>query len=85
EHFMDMVASLPAMKLDKLFKNAFICEAIFRSMPPLGKKYVLNMLYIDVPVTADILEQWFLPDAFPKHVAIDRLIQLRLFIETIDR
>ncbi|GAV77919.1 Tfb2 domain-containing protein, partial [Cephalotus follicularis] len=86
KNFMDMVASLPAMKLDKLFENAFICEAILRSMPPLGKKYVLNMLYIDVPVTADILEQWLLPDAFPKHeVAIDRLIQLRLFIETIDR
>ena len=30
---MDMVASLPAMKLDKLYDNAFICEAILRSLP----------------------------------------------------
>ncbi|KAG5528154.1 hypothetical protein RHGRI_028931 [Rhododendron griersonianum] len=31
KNFMDMVASLPAMKLDKLYDNAFICEAILRS------------------------------------------------------
>lgn len=30
KNFMDMVASLPAMKLDKLYENAFICEAILR-------------------------------------------------------
>ncbi|KAK4394224.1 General transcription and DNA repair factor IIH subunit TFB2 [Sesamum angolense] len=29
-NFMDMVASLPAMKLDKLYENSFICEAILR-------------------------------------------------------
>lgn len=29
-NFMDMVASLPAMKLDLLYENAFICEAIVR-------------------------------------------------------
>ncbi|MCI33305.1 general transcription factor IIH subunit 4-like [Trifolium medium] len=30
KNFMDMVASMPAMKLDKLYENAFICEAILR-------------------------------------------------------
>lgn len=30
KNFMDMVSSLPAMKLDKLYENAFICEAILR-------------------------------------------------------
>lgn len=30
KNFMDMVASLPAMKLDKLYDNPFICEAILR-------------------------------------------------------
>lgn len=29
-NFMDMVASLPAVKLDKLYENSFICEAILR-------------------------------------------------------
>ena len=32
KNFMDMVASLPAVKLDKLYPNAFICEAILRSL-----------------------------------------------------
>lgn len=86
KNFMDMVASLPAMKLDKLYDNPFICEAILRSLPPLSKKYVLQMLYIDVPVTAKSMEEWVLADGSSKHrVAIDRLIQLRVFTETVDR
>lgn len=34
KNFMDMVASLPAIKLDMLYRNQFICEAILRSSPP---------------------------------------------------
>ncbi|KAM1766063.1 hypothetical protein TB1_005017 [Malus domestica] len=86
KNFMDMVATLPAMKLDKLYENAFVCEAILRSLPPLAKKYVLQMLSIEVPVTAKSMEEWVLPDGVSKHrVAIDRLIQLRIFTETVDR
>lgn len=44
------------------------------------------MLYIDVPVTAKSMEEWVLADGSSKHrVAIDRLIQLRVFTETVDR
>ncbi|KAL0448758.1 UNVERIFIED_CONTAM: General transcription and DNA repair factor IIH subunit TFB2 [Sesamum latifolium] len=83
---MDMVASLPAMKLDKLYENSFICEAILRSLPPLAKKYVLQLLYIDGPVTAKWLEEWVLADGNSKHrVAVDRLIQLRILTETVER
>lgn len=86
KNFMDMVASLPSMKLDKLYHNAFICEAILRSLPPLAKKYVLQMLYIDGPVTGKSMEDWVLADGFSKHrMAIDRLIQLRIFTETVER
>ncbi|KAK3009425.1 hypothetical protein RJ639_014134 [Escallonia herrerae] len=86
KNFMDMVASLPAIKLDRLYDSAFICEAILRSLPPLAKKYVLQMLYIEVPVTAKSMEEWVLVDGLSKHrVAIDRLIQLRVFTETADR
>lgn len=114
KNFMDMVASLPTMKLDKLYTNPFICQAIlrfsssciaviicfllvqllkycfvefaFRSLPPLAKKYVLEMLYIDGPVSAKMLEEWVLADGSSKHrVAVDRLIQLRIFSETVDR
>ncbi|XP_021740570.1 RNA polymerase II transcription factor B subunit 2-like [Chenopodium quinoa] len=86
KNFIDMVASLPAVKLDLLYANPFICEAILRSLPPLAKKYVLQMLYIDAPIPAKSLEEWVLPDGLSKHrVAIDRLIQLRVLSETIDR
>jgi transcription initiation factor TFIIH subunit 4 len=30
-NFMDMVAALPAAKLDMLYDSAFICEAVLRS------------------------------------------------------
>ncbi|XP_076959036.1 general transcription and DNA repair factor IIH subunit TFB2-like [Bidens hawaiensis] len=78
---------LPAMKLDRLYDNPFTCVAMLRS---LAKKYVLQMLYIDAPVAAASLQEWLLlllPDHAPssKHrVAVDRLIQLRLFTEVID-
>ncbi|KHN10014.1 General transcription factor IIH subunit 4 [Glycine soja] len=86
KNFMDMVASMPAMKLDKLYENGFICEAILRSLPPLAKKYVIQMLHIDVPVAAKLLEEWVLPGGVSKHrVAIDRLVQLRVFLEAVDR
>lgn len=44
------------------------------------------MLYIDAPVSATSMEEWVLPDGVSKYkVAVDRLIQLRVFIETADR
>ncbi|KAK9092483.1 hypothetical protein Syun_027394 [Stephania yunnanensis] len=86
KNFMDMVAALPELKLDKLYENTFICEAVLRSLPPLAKKYVLQLLFIDAPVTAKSMEEWVLADGFSKHrVAIDRLIQLRVFLETTER
>ena len=40
------------------------------------------MLYIDGAIPAKTMEEWVLPDGFTKHkVAIDRLVQLRLFSE----
>ncbi|KAG0463084.1 hypothetical protein HPP92_021560 [Vanilla planifolia] len=86
KNFMDMVAALPAMKLDKLYESTFICEAVLRYLPPLAKKYALQMLFIESPVTAKSMEEWVLPEAFSKHrVAIDRLLQLRVFLEIGDR
>ncbi|KAJ4912458.1 transcription factor-related [Raphanus sativus] len=84
KNFMDMVASLTAIKLDKLYNNVFICEAILRSLPPLAKKYVLQFLFTDEPVPAKDIKEWVLADGVSKHgVAIDRLIQLRIFTETV--
>uniref|UniRef100_A0A0E0KWW7 RNA polymerase II transcription factor B subunit 2 n=1 Tax=Oryza punctata TaxID=4537 RepID=A0A0E0KWW7_ORYPU len=81
-NFMDMVAALPAAKLDMLYDSAFICEAVLRSLPPLAKKYALQMLYVSAPVAAAAMEEWVLDEYAAKHrVAIDRLLQLRVFVE----
>lgn len=59
---------------------------IFRSLPPLAKKYVLQMVYLVGPMTAKLMEEWVLADGLSKHrVAIDRLLQLRVLLEVIDR
>ncbi|PWZ37555.1 hypothetical protein Zm00014a_043221 [Zea mays] len=85
-NFMDMVAALPAGKLDMLYDSAFICEAVLRSLPPLAKKYALQMLYVLAPVTAAAMEEWVLDEYAAKHkVAIDKLLQLRVFVEVRDR
>ncbi|XP_073011908.1 general transcription and DNA repair factor IIH subunit TFB2 isoform X2 [Typha latifolia] len=86
KNFMDMVAALPAMKLDKLYDSSFICEAVLRSLPPLAKKYALQLLFIDSPVGAKSMEEWVLADGLSKHkVAIDKLLQLRVILEVNDR
>ncbi|KAK1296531.1 hypothetical protein QJS10_CPB15g00891 [Acorus calamus] len=58
---------------------------IARSLPPLAKKYALQLLFIDSPISAKTMEGWVLTNGISKHrVAIDRLMQLRVFLEEID-
>lgn len=60
--------------------------SIHRSLPPLAKKYVLQMMYIVDAITAKLMEEWVPAEGMSKHrVAIDKLVQLRLFTETVDR
>ena len=74
------------VSLFSLFSFSMDTIQHFRSLSPLAKKYVLQMLYIDVPVTAKSMEEWVLPDGSSKHkVAIDRLVQLRVFTEIVDK
>jgi transcription initiation factor TFIIH subunit 4 len=57
-----------------------------RSLPPLAKKYVLQMLYVLAPVAAAALQEWVRDEYAAKHkVSIDRLLQLRVFVEVRDR
>ncbi|KAK4745465.1 hypothetical protein SAY87_011777 [Trapa incisa] len=44
------------------------------------------MCYIEEPITSKSLEEWLLPDGSSKHkVAIDKLLQLRIFLESFDK
>ncbi|KAH9611285.1 hypothetical protein KSS87_017198 [Heliosperma pusillum] len=59
KNFMDMVASLPAVKLDTLYANPFICEAILSGSLP-RKPMPLNT--VPLPSVEELekyaLEQW---------------------------
>uniref|UniRef100_K3ZFQ9 RNA polymerase II transcription factor B subunit 2 n=1 Tax=Setaria italica TaxID=4555 RepID=K3ZFQ9_SETIT len=60
--------------------------SVRRSLPPLAKKYALQMLYVLAPLTAAAMEEWVLDEYASKHrVAIDKLLQLRVFVEVRDR
>ncbi|QCD99326.1 transcription initiation factor TFIIH subunit 4 [Vigna unguiculata] len=77
------------LAIDVLLKPNRVYEILgycgIRSLLPLVKKYIMQMLQIDVPVAAKLLEEWVLPDRVSKHrVAINRLIKLRVFLEVID-
>lgn len=79
--FMGMVANLPAAKVDTLYESHWTCQAVFRSLPPLAKMYVLRLLYLEVAVVGKLMEEWILPDYHAKHrVAMDRLEQLRVLL-----
>eukprot|EP00250_Pteridium_aquilinum_P011836 c20340_g1_i1 orf=78-1457(+) len=81
QDFMGMVANLPAVNVDNLYESHWTCQAVFRSLPPLAKMYVLRLLYIDTVVTSKIMDEWILPDYQTKHrVAIDKLEQLRVLL-----
>lgn len=69
-----------------LIASVILFVSCDRSLPPLAKKYVLQLLYIDSPIAAKSIEEWVLADGSTKHkVAIDRLVQLRVLSETFDR
>lgn len=81
QDFMGMVANLPALKVDTLYESHWTCQAVFRSLPPLAKMYVLRLLYIDTVVTSKLMDEWILPEYQTKHrVAIDSLEQLRVLL-----
>ncbi|KAG7670055.1 putative General transcription and DNA repair factor IIH subunit TFB2 [Nannochloris sp. 'desiccata'] len=75
---IDYVASLPPIKITRLYENPFTCLAVFRSLAPLAKHYVLSLLFVeDVPQS--LVASWALPSAYSKHsAAIDVLTRLQV-------
>ncbi|KAL2619942.1 hypothetical protein R1flu_000147 [Riccia fluitans] len=85
-NFMEMVAALPAAKLDDLYESPWTCQAVVRSLPPLAKQYVLRLLFVEAAVSSKSMQDWALTDALNKHrVAIDKLEQLRVLIDASER
>ena len=44
------LGDLSAAQRNDLYTSPFTCQAVFRSLPPLAKNYVLRLLLVDVPV-----------------------------------
>eukprot|EP01113_Clastostelium_recurvatum_P007916 TRINITY_DN13706_c0_g1_i1.p1 TRINITY_DN13706_c0_g1~~TRINITY_DN13706_c0_g1_i1.p1 ORF type:complete len:483 (-),score=103.52 TRINITY_DN13706_c0_g1_i1:46-1494(-) len=74
----DYLISLPESIFDALYHDALACQAVFRSLPPLAKQYVMRMLFMGtVPVST--VNNWPLPIASSQHkTAVRRLIDLKI-------
>ncbi|KAL6043815.1 RNA polymerase II transcription factor B 52 kDa subunit [Balamuthia mandrillaris] len=78
----DYVSKLPQETLDKLYTDPWTCQAIFRSVPPLGKQFVLRLLFLDAPVVLATIQSWVKPQYKPQHDAsVNRLLTLKVLRE----
>lgn len=70
---------LPALTLARLYESHWTCQAVLRSLPPLAKQYILRLLFVDKPLSLELLQSWAEPGSASKHeVAIDKLLGLQL-------
>lgn len=80
--FMDYLASLPAIQLDRLYESHWTCQAVLRSLPPLAKQYVLRLVLVEAAVGAADMESWVKAGARSQHLAaIERMEQLRVLLK----
>lgn len=54
---VEYVASLPPIKIVKLYDSPYTCLAILRTLMPIARQYVLRILFLDnsVPEGTDCL------------------------------
>mmetsp|Transcript_20044 Transcript_20044/g.32891 ORF Transcript_20044/g.32891 Transcript_20044/m.32891 type:complete len:103 (+) Transcript_20044:81-389(+) len=78
-----LATKVPATTLDLLYESPWTCQAVFRSLPHLGKQYVMRLLCINEPVAKQLIDQWIRGDsaAQGRHKAsLTRLEALRVFL-----
>eukprot|EP01116_Phalansterium_solitarium_P017100 TRINITY_DN412_c2_g1_i2.p1 TRINITY_DN412_c2_g1~~TRINITY_DN412_c2_g1_i2.p1 ORF type:complete len:478 (+),score=224.35 TRINITY_DN412_c2_g1_i2:1174-2607(+) len=81
----DLLVTLPNAVLTDIYDDPWTCQAIFRSLSPLAKQYVLRLLFVSPPhsqgggVTTQTLSGWGKPGDNAQHTAaVRRLKQLLL-------
>jgi len=62
----DYLTVLPKKTLKLLYKDPWICQAVFRSLSPVSKQYVLRLLFVD-SVPAEKMRSWITPTARETH------------------
>ncbi|MEW5318499.1 MAG: hypothetical protein WDW38_009715 [Sanguina aurantia] len=58
---------LPPIKRDKLYESVWTVQAVFRSLCPLAKSYVLRLLTLDSPFSQGFAASWVKPGSLKQH------------------
>lgn len=61
--------SLPASRLAQLYESSWTCQAVLRSLPPIGKAYVMRLLLVDQAIPAGPLMMTGTPVQTQPHAA----------------
>ncbi|GLE04608.1 hypothetical protein PINS_up013578 [Pythium insidiosum] len=67
----EFLETLPSDTLDVLYEDAWVCQAVFQSLPPLAQQFVMRLLTWDGPVALSTLEEWIHPLAISGPSAAD--------------
>jgi len=54
----EYLSTLPASELEELYKSPRSCHAVFRSLSPLAKQYLLRLVFISSPPLMEHVAQW---------------------------
>ncbi|KAF0698216.1 Aste57867_11143 [Aphanomyces stellatus] len=76
----EFLATLPAASVDRLYQDAWACQAVFQSMEPLGQQIVMRLLFTSqVSYSQESLLEWVQEPAQQKMIhAIEKLSHLRV-------
>ncbi|MEW5304728.1 MAG: hypothetical protein WDW36_007320 [Sanguina aurantia] len=77
---------LPPIKRDKLYESVWTVQAVFRSLCPLAKSYVLRLLTLDSPFSQGFAASWVKPGSLKQHhTAMQQLQDLSIIQPDTDR
>ncbi|KAK3233904.1 hypothetical protein CYMTET_55819 [Cymbomonas tetramitiformis] len=81
--FINYLETLPPIKIDKLYESHWTCQAVFRSLPPVAKQYVLRLLYVDHGFPESTFKSWIAKKSISKHdAALASLARLRILVSS---
>nr|XP_006818429.1 PREDICTED: general transcription factor IIH subunit 4-like [Saccoglossus kowalevskii] len=52
------LCTLSSNVLDRLYNHPATCLAVFRELPPLGKQYVMRLVFVDQPIPCAVVASW---------------------------
>lgn len=57
----EYLQSIGDSSIDLLYRDPWTCQAVFQSLPPVGKQFVVRLLCIDTPIATSVLWAWLTP------------------------